>query len=177
MVRALGPGSVSSLLKIALDVAYWVLWLLVAVVVGGFIFSFFIPLDQFDVTLDGPSGPVDAPLTRELIAYVLVFAVGYLLAFLFIVHRLRWVFRTLAAGDPFDLENVRRLRHIVFALAGVIGMQIAFGPLLSLIYPQSNVMLDVGDLVVPIFSVLTIFVLSEVVREGARLRHEQELTI
>ena len=175
--RTLGPGSVSSLLKIALDVAYWALWLALAVVIGVFIFSFFVPLDQFDVTLDGVDGPIDAPLTRSLIGYVLAFAAGYIGAFIFILYRLRLVFRTLAAGEPFDLENVRRLRDIGFALGGVVTLQIAFGPLLAMIYPQSNVSLDVGDLIVPIFSVLTIFVLSEVFREGARLRHEQELTI
>ena len=176
-MRALGPGSVSSLLKIALDVAYWALWLALAVVIGVFIFSFFVPLDQFDVTLDGTDGPIDAPLTRTLIAYVLVFAAGYIGAFIFILRRLRMVFRTLAAGEPFDLENVRRLRQIGFVLAGVVAMQIAFGPLLAMIYPQSDVALDLGDLIVPVFSVLTIFVLSEVFREGARLRQEQELTI
>lgn len=176
-MRALGPGSVSSLLKIALDVAYWAMWLALAVVIGVVIFSFFIPLDQFDVTMEGANGPIDAPLTHGMIAYALVFALGYLGAFIFILHRLRRVFRTLAAGDPFDLENVRRLRHIGFALAGVVVMQIGFGPLLTLVHPQSDVSLDIGDLIVPIFSVLTIFVLSEVVREGARLRHDQELTI
>lgn len=176
-MRALGPGSVSSLLKIALDVAYWALWLALAVVIGVCIASFFIPLDRFDVTLDGTDGPIDAPLTHTLIAYMLAFAAGYLGAFILILHRLRLVFRTLAAGEPFDLENVHRLQHIGFALAAVVVMQIGFGPLLAMIYPQSDVALDIGDLIVPVFSVLTIFVLSEVFREGARLRHEQELTI
>lgn len=177
MVRALGPGSVSSLLKIALDVAYWVLWLALAIVIAVFLFSFFVSLDALDVTLDGSGGPIDAPVTRGLVAFVLVFAVGLISTFIFILHRLRRVFQTLAAGEPFDLENVHRLRQIGFALIGVVSMQIAFKPLLAMIYPQLDVNLDLGDLVVPVFSVLTIFVLSEVFREGARLRHDQELTI
>jgi len=176
-MRALGPGSVSSLLKTALDVAYWALWIILALVVGAFIFSFFIPLAQFDVTLDGASGPIDAPLSRALIAYVIVFAAGSIGAFIFIVANLRQVFRTLAAGDPFDADNVRRLRRIGLALIGVVVLQVAFGPLLSLLYPQADVTLDLGDLIVPVFSVMTIFVLAEVFREGARLRREQELTI
>lgn len=177
VVRALGPGSVSSLLKIALDVAYWVLWLALAIVIAVFLFSFFVSLDALDVTLDGSGGPIDAPVTRGLVAFVLVFAVGLISTFIFILHRLRRVFQTLAAGEPFDLENVHRLRQIGFALIGVVSMQIAFKPLLAMIYPQLDVNLDLGDLVVPVFSVLTIFVLSEVFREGARLRHDQELTI
>ena len=34
-----------------------------------------------------------------------------------------------------------------------------------------------GDLLTPVFSVLVVFVLAEVFREGARLRRESELTI
>lgn len=177
MMRALGPGSVSSLLKIALDVAYWALWIALALVAGLFIFSFFIPLDQFDVTLDGSHGPIDAPLTRGLIAYVMAYAALSIGVFILILSNLRKVFHTLAAGDPFDLGNVRRLRHIGVALIGVVVMQIAFRPLLALLYPQVGVSLDLSDLIVPVFSVMTIFVLSEVFREGARLRREQELTI
>lgn len=177
MMRALGPGSVSSLLKIALDVAYWTLWLAVAVVIGVFIFSFFIPLDPFDITLDGAQGPVDAPLTRSMVAFALGFSAIYAGVLIFIVNRMRLVFRTLAAGEPFDTDNVRRLRDIALALAGAVFLQLIFDPLLAMIYPQVAVNLDLGALIVPIFSVMTVFVLSEVVREGVRLRHEQDLTI
>ena len=34
-----------------------------------------------------------------------------------------------------------------------------------------------GELLTPVFSVLIVFVLAEVFREGARLRRESELTI
>jgi len=177
MMRALGPGSVSSLLKIALDVAYWTIWLALAVVIGVFIFSFFIPLDQFDISLDGVDGPINAPLTRSMVAFALGFVAIYAGLMIFIVSRMRLVFRTLAVGEPFDNDNVRRLRDIAFALAGVVAMQLIFDPLLALIYPQVAVKLDLSDLIVPVFSVMTVFVLSEVVREGVRLRHEQDLTI
>lgn len=176
-MRALGPGSVASLLKIALDVAYWALLLAVAVVAAVFIGSFFIPVADLNVTLQGIEGPVETPLTRGLIAFGLTFAALYVSAFAVILNRLRLVFRALAAGEPFVQDNVRRLRQIGFVLAGAVALQICFGPLLSLILPSAEVPVDIGDLIVPIFSVLVIFVLSEVFREGARLRHEQELTI
>ena len=177
MMRALGPGSVSSLLKIALDVAYWTLVLALGIVVGVFIFSFFIPVDQFDITLDGSDGPVDAPLTRSMVTFALGFSSIYAGVLIFLVNRMRLVFRTLVVGEPFDAENVRRLRHIAFALVAVVILQLVFDPLLALIYPQAGVNLDLGEVIVPIFSVMTVFVLSEVVREGVRLRHEQDLTI
>lgn len=176
-MRALGPGSVSSLLKIALDVAYWGLLLVIAIIAAGFIGSFFIPLTDLNVTLNGVEGPVETALTRGLIAFGLTFAALYVGAFAVILNRLRLVFRALAAGEPFVQDNVRRLRQIGFVLAGAVALQICFGPLLSLILPSADVPVDLGDLIVPIFSVLVIFVLSEVFREGARLRHEQELTI
>lgn len=176
-MRALGPGSVSSLLKIALDVAYWALWAAIAVIIAAFIATFFIPLDNLQVSLDGVNGPVEAGLTRGLIGFMLAFAAVYVLAFVVILNRLRLVFRTLAVGEPFMEDNVRRLRQIGFAMAAVVGLQVCFGPLVALIVPGSDVPTDIGDLIVPIFSVLVIFVLSEVFREGARLRREQELTI
>ena len=176
-MRALGPGSVSSLLKIALDVAYWALWAAVAVVIAVFIASFFIPLDSLQVTLDGADGPIEAGLTRALVAVALAFVAVYILAFVVILNRLRLVFRTLAVGEPFMEDNVRRLRQIGFAMAAVVGLQLGFGSIVSLFVPGADVPTDIGDLIVPIFSVRVIFVLSEVFREGARLRHEQELTI
>lgn len=176
-MRALGPGSVSSLLKFALDVAYWALWLALAVIGACFIASFFIPLDNFNVSLDGVEGAIDAPLTRGLIAYGLVLAALYVSAFIVILNRLRLVFRALAAGEPFVSDNVRRLRQIGFALGGIVALEIVAGPGLTMIIPSADIPINIGDLIVPIFSVLVIFVLSEVFREGARLRREQELTI
>ena len=45
-MRALGPGSVSSLLKIALDVAFFLLWIVLGALVLALISSFFVPLDE-----------------------------------------------------------------------------------------------------------------------------------
>ena len=50
-LRTLGPGSVSSLLKIALDVAYVLLALITGVLLLLWVASVFIPLDNINVTV------------------------------------------------------------------------------------------------------------------------------
>jgi len=100
----------------------------------------------------------------------------YIAGVLIIVGRLRRVFSTLTAGDPFHPDNVRRLR--------VVGGMLALLELGR--YPLAGAMawLDPRDSGAHIsfnptawFAVLVVFVLAEVFREGARLRREAELTI
>ena len=80
------------------------------------------------------------------------------------------------AGDPFHPENVRRLRVIGLVLAGLeIGRYV--------VYTVGVWALPGAEIKQPEFSptawfsVLVVFVLAEVFREGARLRREAELTI
>ena len=111
-----------------------------------------------------------------------MFAVGALTAwfggFLLIVRHLRQIYRTLTVGDPFQPENVRRLRQIGLILATVTaGVWVAQGMVAARLVPGVMDPQGLGELLTPIFSVLVVFVLAEVFREGARLRRESELTI
>ena len=94
---------------------------------------------------------------------------------LVIVYSLRQIFMTLTAGDPFHPQNVRRLRLIGLMLAALeLGRYAVWGfmPMLPGIRrAEPNFNLTAW------FSVLVVFVLAEVFREGARLRREAELTI
>src|SRR4029453_15610831 len=93
-----------------------------------------------------------------------------------IVDALRRIFMTLTAGDPFHPDNVRRLRLIGGMLAALgLGRSVGggVGPLVPV-----NKGAQAGGFNPPAwFSVLVVFVLAEVFREGARLRREAELTI
>ena len=118
MFRALGPGSVSSFLKVILDVVYFVLWLFAIlaglVILGLLLISFdpqVLPAPVLaDVQVLGRSpGPVAALL--------LVGTELNLIGLLVIVQRLRRIFGTLTAGDPFHPDNVRRLRIVALMLA------------------------------------------------------------
>ena len=174
-VRGLGPGSVSSVLKIALDVAYVLLALITGVLVLLLIAAVFIPLDNVNVPVSGDSGGRQLPLTRML----LLFGLGaYFGGFMLILRSLRRIFRTLTIGDPFHPQNVRRLRQIGLILAVVTGgVWAAQSFVAARLAPGVMEPQGIGELLTPIFSVLIVFVLAEVFREGARLRRESELTI
>ena len=109
---------------------------------------------------------------------VIMLAFGVSLSgYLLITHWTRQVFQTLAEGDAFHLDNTRRLRWIGFGLAGLEifsyltrfvaenVFHLRFEPIYGL------------RAVTAWFSVLVVFVLDEVFRDGARLRREAELTI
>jgi hypothetical protein len=174
-MRALGPGSVSSFLKIILDVVYVALWISLGAValalLAALLFSFnpdlFPAIMTSEVAQVTTKGPIFAGV---LLAFGL--SIGGVLV---IVDALRRIFVTLTAGDPFHPNNVRRLRLIGVMLAALeISRYVMWGltPLIPTIKrsePNFNL--------TSWFSVLVVFVLAEVFREGARLRREAELTI
>ncbi|HWA62920.1 MAG TPA: DUF2975 domain-containing protein [Caulobacteraceae bacterium] len=177
-MRALGPGSVSSFLKVILDVFYYVL-LAVGVALGvaaiGVILISVRPDllgSHIDIDKIHISGPMAAPAAFATVAALGLYVAGALV----IVGRLRRIFRTLIAGDPFHPDNVRRLRVIGLTLAVLeIGRYGANG--LSFLFLGGQTPLGGGVNLTTWFAVLVIFVLAEVFREGARLRREAQLTI
>jgi hypothetical protein len=177
MIRALGPGSVSSFLKVILDVFYYVLWIagvVIAVLILGLLLISFDPavltpsLSGHASVMGQPPGPVAALLLfgREL----------YLIGVVVIVQRLRRIFASMTAGDPFHPDNVRRLRvtGLVLGLLEIDNYVFAvLGRYVLHVHPYADVTINLT----PWFAVLVIVVLSEVFREGARLRRDAELTI
>ena len=177
-LRTLGPRSVSTLLKIALDVAYVLLALITGILLIAFVVGAFIPLQDLNVTVSDDSGGKALPLTRPLIIFALGSISAYFGSFLLILGNLRKIFRTLTLGDPFQPANVRRLRQIGLILAVVTGgVWLAQGMVAARLAPGIMDPQGIDELLTPIFSVLVVFVLAEVFREGARLRRESELTI
>jgi hypothetical protein len=175
-MRALGPGSVSSFLKIILDVVYAALWIGVAAVglmtLAALLFSFNPELLP-SVVID--TGAVDGVSRWPVAAGGLLAAGLYMTGVLLIVGSLRRIFVTLTAGDPFHPDNINRLRLIGLILAGLeLGRYAVWGigawlPWVKEVKPSFSL--------TAWFSVLVVFVLAEVFREGARLRREAELTI
>jgi hypothetical protein len=175
-MRALGPGSVSSFLKIILDVVYAALWIgVIAVsllVVAALLFSFNPDLLDDASLASGQLARFGPAMTGGLFAADL-----YMGGVLVIVGLLRRIFTTLTAGDPFHPDNVRRLRLIGAILAALeLGRYAFYGLATWLLagvgqHDKPHIALNTW------FSVLVVFVLAEVFREGARLRREAELTI
>jgi len=176
-MRALGPGSVSSFLKIILDVVYAALWIgLVAagaMTLASLLFSFN-PALLAEVTQSAGAGELAGrwPAVTGGLAAAALYVAGVLV----IVGSLRRIFATLTAGDPFHPDNVRRLRLIGAMLAALeLGRYAVWAAgawaLSGAAKAESGLNLTAW------FSVLVVFVLAEVFREGARLRREAELTI
>jgi hypothetical protein len=177
-MRALGPGSVSSFLKVILDVFYFALWI---AVVGVTLAMLAVLLLSFrpdwlgsHVSLDAIS--IEGPWLGPAAAAVLLVADLYLAGGIIVVGRLRNIFRTLIAGDPFHPDNARRLRIIGAALAILELGRYAVAAFAHVLF-HGAVHISGGVSLTTWFAVLVIVVLSEVFREGARLRGEAELTI
>lgn len=176
--RAMGPGSVASVLKVALDVAFVLMIILTAVALLLFVAAIFIPVSNYDITFTSRDGGTQQPLTRALVLFGLGAFSAWFGGFLLILRNLRMIFRSLTIGDPFQPQNVRRLRQIGLTLATVTaGVWIVQGLVAAHLAPGAMDRQGLGELLTPIFSVLVVFVLAEVFREGARLRRESELTI
>ena len=177
-LRTLGPGSIASVLKIALDVAYVVMILVTGLLLLLWVASIFIPLDNLNVTVSDGADGREMPVSRPLLLFGLGALTAYFSGFLLILRDLRKIFRTLTLGDPFQPDNVRRLRQIGLILAVVTGgVWIVQGLVAARLAPGVMEPQGISDLLTPVFSVLVVFVLAEVFREGARLRRESELTI
>ena len=172
MIRALGPGSLSSFLKVILDVAYYVLWLFAIVAAAGILGLLLISFDpQILSSVARVRLDTDPPAAALDLTGVELYAIGVIV----IVQRLRRVFGTMTAGDPFHPDNVRRLRVIGLVLALLEIDRYVFGALGHFVLHERH---ETGGLnLTAWFAVLVIVVLAEVFREGARLRRDAELTI
>lgn len=174
-MRALGPGSVSSFLKFVLDVVYMALIVGIAGVallaLAALLFAFNPSLlDNVQIVGNGQFAERAPVVIVGLLA-----GLGYMVGVLVIIGALRRIFVTLTAGDPFHPDNVGRLRLVGLMLAALeLGRYLLWAvsgwlPWVREVRPSFTL--------TAWFSVLVVFVLAEVFREGARLRRESELTI
>ncbi|WP_409019591.1 DUF2975 domain-containing protein [Brevundimonas vesicularis] len=166
------------LLKMILDVAYVLMALITGLLLIGFVISIFIPLDNFNLTASDGADGRQIPLSRPLLLFGIGAIFAYFAGFLLILRCLRQIIRSLTLGDPFQPKNVTRLHQIGLTLAVVTGGVWVMQSLVArFIAPGIMDPQGLKDLLTPIFSILIVFVLAEIFREGARLRRESELTI
>ena len=182
-MRAMGPGSVSSFLKIILDVVFAALWIGIAILATVALAALLVSFNPdlitgFRLNADGaPNSDIAKLLDNGPgIVSLLASAALYLAGILVIVGSLRRIFTTLTAGDPFHPDNVARLRLIGLMLAALELGRYAFWAVSAWLAPDL-IRREPSLSLTAWFSVLVVFVLAEVFREGARLRREAELTI
>jgi hypothetical protein len=178
-MRALGPGSVSSFLKIILDVVYVALCISILLIGLGMVASLLFDLNPALFSQAIRNGLSGDNLSGPEIAAELLGAGLYAAGVLIIVGALRRIFATLTTGDPFHPSNVGRLRLIGAMLAALGLLEMVRYPmaLLDARLAAHETHLAGGLNLTTWFAVLVVFVLAEVFREGARLRREAELTI
>jgi hypothetical protein len=177
-MRALGPGSVSSFLKVILDVFYFVLGAAIVAVSIAMLAALLLSFrpDWLNNHINIEEVEVSGPWLGPALAGLLAIADIYLAGGIVVVGRLRSIFRTLIGGDPFHPDNARRLRIIGAALAILELLRYALSALARVVL-HGAVRVGGGVSLTTWFAVLVIVVLAEVFREGARLRGEAELTI
>ncbi len=174
---ALGRGSMSSLVDVALAAAFWVLALLTLGAVLVFLIIAFVPLGPQHLIATSDDGGTSVPVPRAYLLFGVGAFAGYFAGFALILRHLRRIVHSLRIGDPFQPANVSRLKEIGLTLATVTGGAWIGQTLVSRLVRGELEPPGLFDLVTPAFSVLVVFVLAEVFREGARLRRESELTI
>jgi Protein of unknown function (DUF2975) len=198
-VRVLGRGSIAAYLKLALDIAWVVLWAAAGALALG-VFAYICILVMVgvgalpdDILKPGervfPFGPVTLQtdegesLVPALIIPVFVACGVAVSGALIIVLRLKLLFKSFTSGEPFSRENATHLRIIWitmlvmelsrYVLWGIVnGLVTVFGhPEGTEVHVSSPINWMTWG------AILILIVLAEVFREGARLREEQELTI
>ncbi len=176
-MRTLGRKSFASFLCASLDVARWVLIVLLAVMV-----FVGIPAYVIDAYVD-LSWVTSPPPGVVLWPGMMLFIISLLVA-LVVVSRLRRIFTTLIDGDPFVPENATHLRVIWMTLVAyeILRMVVTSGAIMTL--HLSGAMTQMSGLRGGLsingglwLAVAVLVVLAEIFREGARLRDEQKLTI
>jgi hypothetical protein len=176
----MGPGSVSSLLKIGLDVFWFALiaatvLFAAAALISPIVFPYIPP--ETVSGRDANGAPVLVPVSQLMFTSKLAQFAVYSAVLLWVVRGLRRIFLTLCAGDPFRPDNVSRLRGVGLGLAALAALNIVVRLYDAAFFPGVFPAAAGWPDFTAWFSVLVVFVLAEVFREGARLRREAELTI
>ncbi len=180
-MRAIGRGSISSVLKVLVDIA-WIgacaalgfIW--VVTILGALAMSGVVHIAVFEhIQLQAPGELARLALNGSILCIGAMIVCAYL----------RGVFETLVNGDPFVPENARRLRAIALVLALIEVVRLFLDLIVQLVLALFGVSGSGAEtrhieiqISLPVwFSVLTLVVLAQVFREGAALREEQKMTI
>lgn len=197
-MKALGKGSLASLIKVAVSILSVILWgalalLLTAALVtlalwsgleAGWLHAFAldgeIAFEASGVQIHAEGGAIAAwPLVLSALAAGLLGVIGALV----VVGRLRRLFENFTSNEPFNRANADHLRIIWIAMLAMELSKYAVAHLFGWVLVRYGAPDEVGIDVNPSVDVSTwaailiLIVLAEVFREGARLREDQELTI
>lgn len=96
-------------------------------------------------------------------------------AIIYVCVLLRRILATLADGDPFVPENANRLSRVAATIAVTQLLRIAVALVVGFSFDKAKIGFNLD--LIPWASVAALFILSQVFREGTRLRDEEKMTI
>lgn len=138
-------------------------------------------LDADMVRIEFPDAVVKNPKLLFMAMFpfgLIMFGLG-----LTILYQLRKIFATLAAGNPFLLENAKRIRAIGLLIFSGVIVELVCGNVLGKLF-MDNISVKGVEFSVKgginlggIFIGLVMLILAEIFRQGALLREEQDLTV
>ncbi|WP_241764216.1 MULTISPECIES: DUF2975 domain-containing protein [Hyphomonas] len=117
----------------------------------------------------------DHDITLQELSAGLLGALVVVVAVIFVCLELRKILATLTAGDPFVPENAVRLTRIAIAIAVTQLLRYAIAIVVGLVVDGTRIQLSFD--LIAWASVAALFILSQVFREGTRLRDEEKMTI
>lgn len=174
MIRAIGKGSLASILAVGLHVIRVIVWigfagLSAALVAIPLIAPFVGWLSSGDsgLSIDGDFS-AGADEFVKVLRHFISFGVA-----LYVVERLLELLKTLRFGTPFVKENAIRFRNVGMALAIGELSKIAIWILAAIFDADVEADLDLMVFV----AIAAVLVLAEVFSEGARMKEEQDLTV
>ena len=203
-MKALGKGSIASIVEAGLGIARIVLWALIGLWAAAFLaYLVFVGLlsagvlnpslaeigngENLRIRILGVDGDAIENVQwtdwHFIVPALLIAGVG-IGGSLIIVTQLRLLFDSFRSGEPFRRENANHLRVIWITMIAIeLSRYVLMGLTAVLLYQARDpslggvsLSLD-GERISTWGSILILIVLSEVFREGARLKEEQELTI
>ena len=203
-MKALGKGSIASIVEAGLGIARIVLWALLGLWAAGLLaYLVFVGLlssgaldpsladlgnsENLRIRVLGVDGDAIENVRWtdwHLIAPALLAAGVGIGGSPIIVTQLRLMFDSFRSGEPFRRENANHLRVIWITMVAIeLSRYALMGLTAALLYQFRDpslhgISLSVdGERISTWGSILILIVLAEVFREGARLKEEQELTI
>lgn len=172
-------NSMAAGLSAAMRVIMWLSVVIFAVAVIMFASALPAGLHAGEVSLLGMSIEVDKDVTPGQIAGGLAMLCVVMPGIIYICYQLRKILQTLADGDPFVSENSNRLTKIAGAIALMeVGRMIAIVCIRNLVtFTPAESAPTFSISLVAWAAAVAFFVLSQVFREGTRLREDAKMTI
>lgn len=172
-------NSMAAGLSAAMSVIMWLSVIIFVLAVVMFASALPAGLDAGEVSMMGMTVEVDEDVSSGQIAGALAMLCVVMPGIIYICYQLRQILKTLADGDPFVSENSNRLSKIAAAIALMeIGRMIAIICIRNFVdFSPPEAMPSFSISLVSWAGAVAFFVLSQVFREGTRLRDDAKMTI